>query len=151
MSVTQANPPGPVRTLPDDSTPYSHPYGILFKPRWGWTRAITLRDDHRLFRYIPQFATWTKATHQHEALHAAAVAHVLESAHTLIAFDAAKWYGEHGSLISGGFRDDWPEETKTTLRWLAHRITDERDRSRSHWRASGRTDATWRRMIGEHR
>ena len=143
--VFAANPPGPVRWL-DAPIPYSHPYDVYFKPCFGWTRAITLLADHRLFQRFPQFRTWSKEQHIDEATLALHAADALHEAHVNIVGHALITYGDAGPLVSGIVRDHFPEPIQTTLRFLAHQESRERARSLSHWKAAGKTLATWRRL-----
>lgn len=126
---------------------YTHPYDLRFKPCRGWTRAITLLDDHRLFRSLPQFATWTKADHVREAEYALRASVRVYEVYYATVRDAEQTYGNHGPLISGIVRDHFPEELKDTLRELCRRGNRERNRSYTHWRAAGRTVGTWRRLL----
>ena len=143
----QANPHTNIRTLDQTSTiPYRHPYDIHFQPCHGWTRAITLLDDHRLFRRFPQFASWTKADHVREALYAKATARALDVARIELSTRALSDYGDQGPDISGCVRDHFPTEVQDTLRTLAHKAAREIARSATHWKAAGRTMATWRRL-----
>lgn len=132
----------------DLSGAYRYPYRITFKPCYKWTKQITILDEPRLFRMFPQFATWTKADHVREAEYAARAADRLLAAYYGMVRDAEQTYGSHGPLISGIVRDHYPHEVKDTLRETISRANRERDRGWAHWRAAGRTVATWRRLIG---
>lgn len=127
---------------------YSNPYDVKFKGRWGWTRSITLRDEYRLFKLIPQFAHWTKQDHIRASELSRTIAEMhLATRNALSAF-GSQIYGMNGPLISGGFHDDWPNELKDRLRSLSWQVTRQSDISLSHWRAAGRTTKTWRKEQG---
>lgn len=124
--------------------PYTHPYDVQFTARYGWTKNITVLDDARVFKLLPQFAGWTRQEHYREALYALRAATILETAYCALAHHALCVYGHEGSLISGIVRDHFPVETKDTLRSLTIRYSREERRSMAHWQASGRRLATWR-------
>lgn len=124
--------------------PYTHPYDVQFTARYGWTKAITILDDPRVFKLLPQFAAWTRPTHYKEAIFALRTSVTLERAYCAVAVDALATYGDHGSLISSIVRDHFPIEVKDMLRSLTLRYSREERRSLAHWQASGRRLATWR-------
>lgn len=148
MCIVRANPETAVRRLPDDSgiVPYLDPYAVRFKPCYGWTRAITLLDDPRLFSRFPQFRAWSKVDHLRESAYARTVASELESTYGRLVSAALDTYGDHGTLISGCVQDHFPEVVKDTLRTLAYRASKEFSRSLTHWYAAGRRSSTWRKV-----
>lgn len=127
-------------------TTYVHPYDVHFAPQWKWSRSFTILDDHRAFRFFPQFASWTKADHQREAEHALRNAITIYAAYVEVADSALHTYGAHGSLISAIVRDHFPVETRDVLRTLAYRTSRENQRSLAHWKAAGRSVTTWRKQ-----
>src|SRR5262245_41332402 len=145
-SIHAEQPAGPVRFVAPGGYPFRDPYRVRFTPRYGWTREITVLDDHRLFRLLPQFdrAVWDKPRHVHEAYAAGRLAAAIGETINAVLREGARTYGEGGALISGGFRDHWPEAWKDTIRLLHTERNYHHDRSLAHWRAAGRTVATWR-------
>lgn len=124
---------------------YTDPYSVKFKgDALGWNRLITLQDDHRLFKRLPQFAHWTKADHIRASETARAMANVLRAAHLQLVQFGCREYGMNGPIISAGFHDDWPGELKTTVRSLAHKYDRQMAISLTHWRAAGKTHKTWK-------
>lgn len=148
MSIVKANPNQPISYGDTDGViPYMDPYSIRFKPAHGWARAWTILDDHRGFKRLAQFHTWTKDRHLQESQHARECATAIREAYDTCWINALDTYGNHGSLISGIGRDHFPEATKITLRTLITRVNFEEARAFAHWRAAGRTRARW---INEH-
>lgn len=122
---------------------YTRPYDVEFSPQLGWTKRITLRDEYRLFKRMPQFSHWTRADHvQASETHRLMAGH-LAVAHNALVQIGIETYGMNGPMISGGFHDDWPSEVKDVIRSIAHKVARQRDISLSHWRAAGRTTKTW--------
>jgi len=144
MAMYQSNPSEPI-SYGTAGHPYIAPYDVRFKPCHGWTRSITILDDHRLFKRLPQFASWTRDQHLAEANTAMEQASTLDCAYARLVTFALATYGDHGPLISGVIRDHFPVETKSILRTLCHGASRERARSLAHWQASRRTVANWRK------
>jgi hypothetical protein len=55
-------------------------------------------------------------------------------------------YGDYGALISGGFRDHWPDRVKDRIRVLARASGDLSAAAFAHWAAAGRRPHTLRRL-----
>ncbi len=114
-----------------------------------WSRTVRVTDEHKLFRYLPEFSSWTKAQHYQEALDALQQARAIDSAYQEAVQDALRTYGSQGSLISGIVRDHFPDEVKDLLRSRARALTYHRDRSVAHWQAAGKRLQTWRQLNQE--
>lgn len=124
---------------------YTNPYDVKFRPQLGWTKQITIRDDYRLFKKLPQFAHWTKEDHIRASETLRTIAEIARAAHVALVHFGASAYGMNGPLIAGGFHDDWPGELKDACRSFAHKVSRQLDISLAHWRAAGRTSKTWRK------
>lgn len=130
------------RIIKHDVNPYRRQFA-RFAP---WNIQPRVTDDHRLFRYLPEFAGWTRADHATHARNLAELGALrLRQADTL-ASKALEQYGDHGSLIAGCVRDHFPEPVKAMLRRLYYGSTETFDRSLAHWKAAGRYVNTWRDM-----
>lgn len=123
----------------------SDPYRRRFTAA-KWNRTVTCVDVPILFRRLPEFAAWTKPQHVQAANEYATLSIVADGAWQALVSIARKTYGDHGALISGVYRDHFPDAIKTALRSYAHTSTHYADISGAHWRAAGRTIATWRAM-----
>jgi hypothetical protein len=122
------------------------PYRRRFAVR-GWNVAVTVCEEHRLFRALPEFRGWTKDRHQRMADEYATLSRVTDQMYGALTTMMVCTYGDgNGNLISGCYRDHFPHAVKDDLRHLAHTATDYRSRSSAHWRAAGRTMQTWRDM-----
>jgi len=111
-----------------------------------WTRTVTVLDEYRLFPRLREFADWDKARHAKVAIEYLAVAHADRAVWTDVLRRYETLYGTEGTLISGGFRDHWPEFAKDACRYFGQRYHDFTSRSLAHWQASGRRTATWRAL-----
>lgn len=110
-----------------------------------WSRAVRVTDEPRLFRRLPEFATWTKDRHYQMALEYLAIAGATRRMYQDAIDLACELYGNGtGILISGIYRDHFPEPMKVSLRVLARELSESHDRSLAHWLASGRRVHTWR-------
>lgn len=67
---------------------------------------------------------WTAQDHKDAARWNAKMAQRLERAWAAELRGSEKKYGEHGPVISGGFRADWPEAAKDRARKLARAYSD---------------------------
>lgn len=67
--------------------------------------------------------------------------------HARIAQLASEAYGDAGSLISGVVRDHFPPAVKDQLRGLALYRTACLDSAAESWKDTGRTFATFRRVV----
>lgn len=121
------------------------PYARRFTfPKWN--RTVTVEDEPRLFRRLPEFANWTKARHKAVAREYKAIAAVDRAIYGQCVTIAERLYGTDGPLISGVHRDHYPEDTKETLRYFARRVGDFSSKSLAHWAAAGLTIKTWRQL-----
>lgn len=111
-----------------------------------WTRAITVLDDHRLMRILPEFRDWTRDRHRLASLAYLQCARDTDRMYASAVDRALSAYGDHGSLVSGVVRAHFPDPVKDDLRTLARLATRYRDQSLAHWRAAGRSARTWRRL-----
>lgn len=109
-----------------------------------WTRTVTVLDVYQLFRRLPEFSSWDKARHERVAREYLIHALVHQRVQTDVLTRYAAVFGDHGPLISGGFRDHWPDVAKDNARMLARQLDTFMSRSIAHWQASGRQLATWR-------
>jgi hypothetical protein len=128
------------RLVTDSPDPYSRRFTF---PKWNGT--VNVLHEHRLMRYLPEFAGWTKADHVTRALAFLAKARAADRLYRLRVSHALKTYGDHGPLISGVVREHFPEDVKRDLRQTAHVYTFALDASLAHWQAGRRTLETWRR------
>lgn len=119
---------------------------LLAPHRYMDVQSPNAAANARAFRAEIAGQHWTQAEHAAAArwwLQAAAAMHGEWCA--AIA-DAREAHGDgNGVLISGVYRDHFPEWRKATLRALAHGQTFATDASIAHWRAAGRRLETWRR------
>lgn len=122
------------------------PYRRRFvAPRWN--RTVTVTDVPRLFRRLPEFADWTADRHVEASKTYLEASRIADVKHLEIITSAQREYGDRGSLISGGFRDHWPDSVKDDCRRYARLTSDCLDKSRAHWQAAGRRLETFRRLI----
>ena len=126
------------------NTPEPDPYRRRFRmPKWNGP--ITVTDDHRLFRRLPEFSDWTKARHEGAARDYCAQASSYNQIWRELVDRSLAIYGNgDGVLISGVYRDHFPDAVKDALRVHAHGASDFSAKSLAHWRAAGRTLDTWR-------
>lgn len=118
-------------------------YHVKHKFR-GWNIDPTVLQEHRLFsRYFPEL---TKSDHLRLALDYRKQREVAEAKVVKLIQAAEKKYGSHGSLISGGLRDYWPETVKDKIRHGWHNVVNPlADASEAHWKAAGkRSTPPWR-------
>lgn len=127
---------------PDERNPYDR----RFHRPLQWNTDVTVLMEHRLFRRLPEFNTWTREQHAREARYALGTALALENTYFLLVRTAEETYGNQGPLISGIVRDHFPDEVKHTFRELVRRVSREFDRSIVHWHAAGKQIHTWRAM-----
>lgn len=130
------------RIIRDDPNPYRR----QFKAYAPWNCNPRVTDDHRLFRYLPEFAGWTKEHHAEHARNLADLGAMRLRQADRLAEKALAEYGSHGSLIAGCVRYHFPEPVKCMLRRLYFGSSETFDRSIAHWRAAGRYVNTWRAM-----
>lgn len=125
-----------------DTAPYDRRVSM---PKWNGP--ISVRQDHRVFTRLPEFASWSRSQHAKAALAAAYASQHTTQQYLAAVKDTLAIYGDgSGVLISGIVRDHFPKPVKDRLRLLAHYATEQSDLSASHWQAAGRRLATWRRM-----
>ncbi|HXU02810.1 MAG TPA: hypothetical protein VN903_17715 [Polyangia bacterium] len=128
-------------TIAPDPNPYTRRFRF---PKWNGT--ITVLQEPRLFRRLPEFSHWTKLQHVQAAQDYLAYATAyLHTGASLVQY-GDKTYGTDGPLISGGFRPHWPEPLKDAIRLHLHGATTFHDQSVAHWRAAGRHLSTWRTL-----
>jgi hypothetical protein len=113
--------------------PISPPDAPLYRerakaPKWNIQPDATDYPRH-LARRLP---SWTKEDHtEAAALHLRKAAWYEASQRRLIdAGEAA--HGAHGALISGGFRDHWPEDAKDRVRIFSRRTSAHRAAAWAH-------------------
>lgn len=74
------------------------------------------------------------------------LAYAHSRAHSKLAQWADNRFGEgDGQFIAGVVRNHYPERVKSTLRYLARRVSFYLDSSRNTWRYAGRRHGTWMR------
>ncbi|HWH75946.1 MAG TPA: hypothetical protein VNT76_01195 [Candidatus Binatus sp.] len=124
-----------------------NPYNRRFNvPKW--TRQVTVCDVPALFHRLPEFDGWTKAQHIAVSLEYLELARVTDQMHLATIGRMVAAFGDgNGILISGVYRDHFPETVKTDLRTLAHTASDYLARSASHWRFAGKRLQTWRHKL----
>jgi len=126
---------------------HSDPYQRRFRVA-KWSVNITVCEEHKLFRCLPEFDGWTKAKHEAASRNFGAQAQATDRQWRSIVDRSLATYGDgDGVLVSGIYRRHFPVETRDELRKLAYAATEYRDRSRAHWRASGRKLETWRVLV----
>ena len=92
----------------------------------------------------------SKQEHVQAATDLVKVAGIYQEAWSELVNHAALTYGDgNGSLISGVYRDHYPDHIKDALRTLAHARTAALDASARQWGLSRRHMTTWRRMFAE--
>ncbi len=109
-----------------------------------WTRTVTVLDEHRLFARLPEFSGWSKARHEQTARDYLAAMRDTRTLHNAILAIYERHLGTDGPLISGGFREPWPDYAKDYCRYHAQRTTEFSAMSLAHWQAAGKRIATWR-------
>lgn len=119
--------------------PTTGPYVERFRlPKWN--AELTVLGYVQVPRGHVQrlFPEWTKADHREAAeIMALASDAALAEWNKLVA-DAVQRYGDgDGRLISGVYREHFPEETKEALRYLAHFANDATSASAFHHYATG--------------
>lgn len=127
-----------------DSEP--DPYKRRF-PFSKWTRTVTVLDVPQLFKRLPEFSAWKPVDHERTARQYLAQLLADEQVYRDILTRYEKQFGDSGPLISGGFRDNWPDYAKDACRFFAHRLTQFSDISHAHWRAAGKHSQTWRELL----
>lgn len=109
----------------------------------GWNIRPTVLQEPRLFPRI--FPELDRGGHEQRAKHFAAEGKKVRAEWHGALERAEKKYGSHGALISGGFRDHWPEVVKDKIRELAHDQTKLFEAAEAHWKAAGKRPAPpWR-------
>lgn len=130
------------RTAQWNADPYLRSFRVA-----KWTRFVTVTDVPRLFNRLPEFNGWTKPRHVAIAEDYLALAIISDRMWNATREIAENLYGDgSGVLISGVYRDHYPESMKDDLRTLAHDATRYYDRSLAHWLASGKRIETWRML-----
>jgi hypothetical protein len=108
-----------------------------------WNVQPTVVQEPRLFARV--FPEMTKADHERRALAFAARARAMRDKWQRLVERAEREYGTRGTLIAGGFRDDWPDEVKEQIRPLAYGNSRLFDLANAHWTAAGKRSAPpWR-------
>lgn len=92
-----------------------------------------LRDPRVAVRYNVSWGIPTsKDAHRQRTEYFAGVAETLQAAWDDLVNRAVALFGDHGSLISGCYRDHFPPPVKDRLRFLAHGRTMAKDAERLH-------------------
>lgn len=113
-------------------------------PMPKWNGLVTVTQEPRAFKRLPEFAGWTKAEHLYASETARAAGEAMQDSwHEAVNLATAR-FGSHGSLISGVYRDHFPESVKAQLRTLAQEAGFWAGVSLAHWIAGGRRVGTWR-------
>jgi hypothetical protein len=101
-----------------------------------------------LFHRLPEFSGWTRAQHTAVAREYLELARVTDRMHADTIARMVQTFGDgNGVLISGVYRDHFPETVKADLRTLAHTASDYLARSAAHWQFAGKRITTWRRLL----
>jgi len=99
-----------------------------------WNIRPTVLQEPRLFpRVFPELSSTDHA--QLSETFESKARRISEKHHQLLE-RGRRLYGTEGSLISGGFREHWPEKIKNEVRQLAHASTLLADASRAHAKAA---------------
>jgi hypothetical protein len=69
------------------------------------------------------FPDWTREDHREAAVHHAERRTVAYRKWSRGLTQAARKYGDHGTLITGGFRDHWPPQARAAARKRAHAVS----------------------------
>lgn len=113
-----------------------------------WNRYVTVTDEHSLFARLPEFDGWTSAQHEAIARQYAVLSAAERGMWLQLVTIGARTFGDgNGVLISGVYREHWPDRLKHDLRTLAHSEGEYSARSFAHWQAAGKRLATWREMV----
>jgi hypothetical protein len=110
-----------------------------------WNIEPNVLHEPRLMRRMPAFRTMGKDKHLELAHQYAARAKRVENIHHKLLTRGEKLYGQHGSLIAGGFHEDWPEHYKARIRDVASASSELRDASHAHWKVAGKRQS-WPEM-----
>lgn len=131
-----------MRPQPDQTNP--DPYLRTFRfPKWN--RFVRATDEPSLLRRMPEFAGWTKQAHHTVAIDFMAQSIARDELWAHQVGEAILRHGDgNGVLISGVYREHFPEDVKSSLRALAHGATFAREKSCAHWQAAGKRMSTWR-------
>lgn len=101
-------------------------------PKWN-VEVDMLREPKVAVRYNTSWGIPTsKSAHRQRAEYFDNIAFTLSQAWHDLVRRASNTYGEHGSLVSGVYRDHFPGEVKDRLRFLAHGQTMVADAVRLH-------------------
>ena len=132
--------------MPKITLPHDDPYRRRFARHAKWNIDPRVTDDHRLFRFLPEFTGYSRADHVAQAVELCQKGITDLRMAGKLTEKALATYGDHGPLTSGCIRTHFPEPVKDVLRRLCHGSTEAFDRSIAHWQAAGRQCKTWRAM-----
>ena len=132
---------------PDTTNP--DVYQRTFKvPKWN--RFVRVTDVPRLLRSQPEFRDWSPAQHVRLSSEFLALMACYRRLYRDLLKTAEALYGDgNGQLISGVYRDHYPNWVKDQLRQAIGKANDYGDRSAAHWVAAGRRIYTWREVYRE--
>lgn len=99
-----------------------------------WSSTVDMLREHKVA--VRHGSSWgiptSKDAHRQRAEYFAGVAETLQAAWDDLVERAVALFGDHGSLISGCYRDHFPPPVKNRLRFLAHGRTMAKDAERLH-------------------
>jgi hypothetical protein len=121
------------KLITDSPDPYARRFTF---PKWNGS--VTVLQEPRLFRFLPEFASWSKAKHAEVSAEYLATAVAGQRIYHAEVRRACETYGDHGPLISGIIHDHFPDPIKDDLRTLNRAYQDHVYKAHAHHRAAGK-------------
>jgi hypothetical protein len=91
-------------------------------PKWN-VKPTMLREPSVALRHLPIGISLSKSANAQRAEHFERMRTQVDAEWKKLLDAACKLYGEHGTLVSGVYRDHFPDAVKDRLRFLAHGST----------------------------
>ena len=95
-------------------------YTKRFKmPKWNVKPTMLQTPDVAIKHWSELGIPRSKGSHAQRADHYRDLRRRFDAEHSRLITEGERVYGKHGSLISGGFREDWPAALKDRIRFVA--------------------------------
>lgn len=108
-------------------------YTRRFKmPKWNIKPTVLQTPDVAIRHWSELGIPRSKGAHAQRADYFRDLRARFEAEHQRLLGEGARVYGKHGSLISGGFYEDWPAPLKDRIRFVAHALGPLSDAIRLH-------------------
>jgi len=98
---------------------YVKPYKM---PKWN-VQPTMLREPQVVLHHLPHGISTSKSANAQRADHFERLRATVDTQWQKLLEAASKLYGAHGAIVSGGFRDHFPNAVKDRIRFLAHAST----------------------------